>query len=181
MRALRDRSDLFEDGGNVIVGRATASASIPRRSTSPVVPRGDHLAVHLTGTDFMEPLHEPALDELRPYWAVALESESPTLYRGEYLAGQLLQDAAAGHGLSTDALQRAALDSDALGKLVRTYAAPRYRDGYEKGIHDFDAAKLLQLLLSLRARRRPADPSSGLARWRCRTGLRWRRLRARVA
>ncbi len=151
VRALRDRSELFEDGGNVIKLGPRHRFSVNTQTLDlTLLPRGDHLAVHLTGTDFMEPLHDAALAELQPYWAVTLESESPTLYRGEYLAGQLLQDAAAGReGLSTDTLQRAALDGEALGKLVRDYAAPRYRDGYEKGIHDHDAAKLLQLLLSL--------------------------------
>ena len=151
MRSLRDRSDLFEDGGNVIKLGPRHRFSVNTQALDlTLLPRGDHLAVHLTGTDFMEPLQDAALAELQPYWSVTLESESPTLYRSEYLAGQVLQDAAAGReGLSLDALQRAALDSEALNKLVRDYAAPRYRDGYEKGIHDHDAARLLQLVLGL--------------------------------
>ena len=151
VRALRDRSDLFEDGGNVIKLGPRHRFSVNTQALDlTLLPRGDHLAVHLTGTDFMEPLQDAALAELQPYWSVTLESESPTLYRSEYLAGQVLQDAAAGReGLSLDALQRAALDSEALNKLVRDYAAPRYRDGYEKGIHDHDAARLLQLVLGL--------------------------------
>ena len=93
------------------------------RVTLPVT-HPDPAHLHLTGTDFMEPLQDAALAELQPYWSVTLESESPTLYRSEYLAGQVLQDAAAGReGLSLDALQRAALDSEALNKLVRDYAA----------------------------------------------------------
>jgi len=32
-------------------------------------------------------------------------------------------------------------------KLVRDYAAPLYKEGYEKGIHDHDAAKLLKELV----------------------------------
>ena len=132
VRALRDRSDLFEDGGNVIKLGPRHRFSVNTQALDlTLLPRGDHLAVHLTGTDFMEPLQDAALAELQPYWSVTLESESPTLYRSEYLAGQVLQDAAAGReGLSLDALQRAALDSEALNKLVRYYAAPRYRDGY---------------------------------------------------
>ena len=55
-----------------------------------LLPRGDTLAIHLTGTDFLETLHDPELDALKPFWPVTLDSESPTLYRGEYLAGSLL-------------------------------------------------------------------------------------------
>src|SRR5690606_30005155 len=42
-----------------------------------------------------------------------------------------------------------ALDPEALAGAVREYAAARYRDGYEKGIHDHDAALILHTLLAL--------------------------------
>ncbi|QNN47065.1 DNA repair ATPase [Thermomonas brevis] len=151
VRALRDRSELFEDGGNVIKLGPRHRFSV---NTQPLdltlLPRGDHLALHLTGTDYMERVDDPALDALKPFWQVTLESESPELYRGEYLAGLML-DAAMQHrdGLTLPALQQLALDPDALAKAVRDFAAPRYRDGYEKGIHDFDAALLLRSLLAL--------------------------------
>jgi len=84
VRGLRDRSDLFEDAGNVIRLGPRHRFSV---NTQPLdltlIPRGDTLAVHLTGTDYLEPLQEPALEALRAYWDVTLESESPTLYRGE--------------------------------------------------------------------------------------------------
>ena len=109
VRALRDRSDLFEDGGNVIRLGPRHRFSV---NTQPLdltlIPRGDTLAVHLTGTDYLEPLHEPSLDALRAYWNVSLESESPSLYRGEYLACRLLDDALAGEGgLRVQALEHA--------------------------------------------------------------------------
>lgn len=152
VRGLRDRSDLFEDAGNVIRLGPRHRFSV---NTQPLdltlIPRGDTLAVHLTGTDYLEPLQEPALDALRAYWNVTLESESPTLYRGEYLACRLLQDAiAGGGGLSMQGLEHALADPEALDRIVRDYAAPRYRDGYEKGIHDHDAAAILRAYLPLR-------------------------------
>ena len=151
VRALRDRSDLFEDGGNVIKLGPRHRFSV---NTQPLdltlLPRGDQLAVHLTGTDFMEPIDNPELAALKPFWSIALESESPEMYRGEYLAGQML-DAAIGQreGLSLADLLQLAQDPVALAKAVRDYAAPRYRDGYEKGIHDHDAALILRALLTL--------------------------------
>ena len=151
VRALRDRNDLFEDGGNVIKLGPRHRFSV---NTQPLdltlLPRGDQLAVHLTGTDFMEPIDNPALAALKPFWSISLESESPDLYRGEYLAGQML-DAAIDQreGLTLAGLQQLAQDPAALDKAVREYAAPRYRDGYEKGIHDHDAALILKALLTL--------------------------------
>ena len=55
----------------------------------PSAPR-DQLYLHLTGTDFLEPLANAELEALKPFWQVALESESGQLYRGEYLAGEVL-------------------------------------------------------------------------------------------
>ncbi|MGE8212451.1 MAG: DNA repair ATPase [Stenotrophomonas sp.] len=150
VRALRDRTDLFEGGGNVIrLGRHRFSVNTQPLDLT-ILPRGDGLAVHLTGTDYYETLVDPELEALRAYWPVTLDSESPSLYRGEYLAGLLL-DAAINNrdGLSVELLLREAAQPEALAKRVRDFAAPRYREGYEKGIHDHDASLILQALLPL--------------------------------
>lgn len=151
VRALRDRRDLFEEGGNVIKLGPRHRFSVNTQALDlTLLPRGDMLALHLTGTDYMEPIEDPALDALKAFWTVALESESPALYRGEYLAGQMLEAALAGRdGLAFPALQHLALDPEKLAGAVRDYAASRYRDGYEKGIHDHDAALILRTLLAL--------------------------------
>jgi len=150
VRALRDRTDLFEGGGNVIrLGRHRFSVNTQPLDLT-ILPRGDGLAVHLTGTDYYETIVDPELEALRAYWPVTLDSESPSLYRGEYLAGLLL-DAAINNrdGLSVELLLREAAQPEALAKRVRDFAAPRYREGYEKGIHDHDASLILQALLPL--------------------------------
>ncbi len=151
VRSLRDRSDLFEDGGQVIRLGPRHRFSV---NTQPldltILPRGDGLSVHLTGTDYYEAIHDPELDALRDWWQVGLDSESPALYRGEYLAGLILDAALHGRdGLDSAQLDRAVSEPEALDRLVRDFAAPRYREGYEKGIHDHDAALLLRALLPL--------------------------------
>ncbi|WP_202843693.1 DNA repair ATPase [Luteimonas saliphila] len=151
VRALRDRSDLFEDGGHVIRLGPRHRFSV---NTQPLdltlLPRGDAMALHLTGTDYYEALQDPALDGVRDWWQVSLDSESPALYRAEYLAGLILDAAVHGReGLELAALEHALADPAALDGLVRDFAAPRYREGYEKGIHDHDAAALLRALVPL--------------------------------
>ena len=47
---------------------------------------------------------------------------------------------------------------DELARAIRDFAAPRYKEGYEKGIHDHDAAAILVRLLPLRE-------SAGLLRY----------------
>ncbi|MEG2804353.1 DNA repair ATPase [Stenotrophomonas sp.] len=152
VRALRDRSDLFEAGGNVVRLGPRHRFSV---NTQPldltILPRGDELAIHLTGTDFLEALHDPELAELKPYWQLSLDSESDTLYRGEYLAGSVLRAAVEGReGLDLATLEHEAAAPDALERAVRDFAAPRYREGYERGIHDHDASLILRALLPLR-------------------------------
>jgi hypothetical protein len=151
VRQLRDRSDLYEAGGNVVRLGPRHRFSV---NTQPldltILPRGDTLAIHLTGTDFLETLHDDELATLKPYWQVMLDSESETLYRGEYLAGSLLQAALEGRdGLDLPHLLHDAAEPEALDRTVRDFAAPRYREGYERGIHDHDAAVILRALLPL--------------------------------
>lgn len=149
-RALRDRSELFEDGGDIIrLGRHRFSVNTQELDLT-LLPRGDHLVLHLTGTDYLEPLQDDELDSLREYWSATLASESPQLYRGEYLAGEILAAARARReGLTLDLLRQQLALPEELARTVRTFAAPRYRDGYEKGIHDHDATLILQAILPL--------------------------------
>ncbi len=151
VRGLRDRSDLFEQGGQVIrLGPRHRFSVNTQELDLTLLPRGDTLQLHLTGTDYFEPLHDPRLDAARAFWGVPIGSESPALYRGEYLAGLVLDAAQRGSdGLSMDRLRQELARTDVLARTVRDFAAPRYRDGYENGIHDHDAARIVQALLPL--------------------------------
>lgn len=152
VRALRDRSELFEAGGDVIkLGPRHRFSVNSQELDLTLMPRGETLHLHLTGTDFFEPIADAELDAARAYWGVSLDSESPQLYRGEYLAGLAIEAAQAQReGLSLDLLRQQLSQPEALAKTLRDFAAPRYREGYEKGIHDHDAALILQALLPLR-------------------------------
>jgi len=152
MRALRDKTELFEEGGNVIrLGPRHRFSVNTQELDLTLLPRGDQLYLHLTGTDFLEPLQNAELEKLRDYWQVGLESESPDLYRAEYLAGLVLAAAEAGeNGLTLDLLKAQLAQPETLVRTIRDFAAPRYREGYEKGIHDHDAALILARLLPLK-------------------------------
>ncbi len=152
VRALRDRSDLFEEGGNVIkLGPRHRFSVNTQELDLTLLPRGEGLSLHLTGTDYFAPVEDPAFEALRPYWHSGLASESAQLYRAEYLAGEALAAAEAGHdGLTLDLLRQQSKQPESLIKTIRDFASSRYRDGYEKGIHDHDAALLIAALLPLR-------------------------------
>jgi hypothetical protein len=149
LRSLRDKTDIYEDGGNVIKLGPRHKFSVNTQELDlTIVPRNGELNIHLTGTDYFEQLIRNDLLELRPFWEMAIESESPEVYRSEYLVALILQAADNNtDGLNNELLKNSLLDSSKLSRLVRDFANPRYKEGYEKGIHDQDAVLLLQTLL----------------------------------
>ena len=152
VRAQRDRSDLFEAGTEIIrLGNHRFSVNTQSLEAT-LLPRDGTMTLHLTGTGFYDPVRDDALLEAKDLWEQSLISESPEVYRGEYLAGSLLLAAEEGRdGLSMRILQDASLQEGGLSKWVRELAAKRYDEGYERGIHDEDAARILEKLLAMRA------------------------------
>ncbi|WP_079159548.1 DNA repair ATPase [Streptomyces griseus] len=140
-RALRDRGELYTDGGSAIrLGRHRFAVNTQPLDLT-LVPHGDGLAFALTGTDYRAPVGDPAFAATRPYWDQVLPSESRDVSRAEHLATRLLEE----HG------------ADTLGKVgdlaafVREAAAAAYDEGYERGVHDEDATAVLTVLLRLHA------------------------------
>lgn len=158
LRALRDRSDLYEEGERVLrLGRHKFSVNAQPLELT-MLPRDGQMHLHLTGTGFFEPIDDAVLNDNRDLWDQSFVSESPEVYRGEYLAATLLRQAEEGTGgWSVAKLQEAAL-SDSLRELVRQAAAERYDEGYDRGVHDEDASRILERLLAMRA-------SAGLLRF----------------
>ena len=169
-KSLKDKSDLFEDGGQIIkLGKHRFSVNTqPLDLTLLSRQQSDGkrvLNLHLTGTDYYEVLNNAELNALRPYWDMNIASESDTVYRAEYLAYSIIESAKnSQEGLTEARLYQAYdatvitlnvngdIDNDSpLSKLVKAYATPRYQLGYDKGIHDHDATLLLmQILPTLR-------------------------------
>ena len=139
VRQLKDRSELFVGGDNVIkFGRHHFSVNQQDLDLSIVQREGDQY-LHLTGTNFFEKIDDPAFLATRPVWNMSVVSESDQVYRGEYLAYVMLSspplEGAGGRTLTLDDVQ--------------SFMATRYTEGYIKGIHDHDAALILQQLQEL--------------------------------
>ncbi|MFF3970318.1 DNA repair ATPase [Streptomyces rubiginosohelvolus] len=142
-RALRDRTELYADGGSVIkLGRHRFAVNTQPFDLT-LVPSGESLVFALTGTDYRAPVTDPAFTAARPYWEQLLPSENAAVYRAEHLAARLLDE----HGAS----RLAALPDAELAKLVRESAAEAYDEGYTRGVHDEDATAILGALLRLHA------------------------------
>lgn len=153
LRSVRDRADIFEDGGQVIrLGRHRFSVNQQELDLT-LIPRDDDIMLHLTGTQYYERLDEPELEALRSYWNMSQPSESGEVYRAEYLAFLVMNELSRGEAPSVNVA-----DADELTDHIRRFASPRYREGYEKGIHDHDAARIVSTLW-------PAMQSAGLLRF----------------
>lgn len=138
-RQLKDRQDLYEDGGDVIrLGKQRFAVNTQPLDLTTVL-RGGELCLHLTGTQYFERLDEPALVDARDLWDQELVSENRDVYRGEYLAVELFE-AARERGETVDA-------NTVTAEWLRGRADGRYDEGYAKGVHDHDAAIILKRLV----------------------------------
>jgi hypothetical protein len=152
LRALRDRLDLYEDGDSLIkLGRHRFTVNTQPLELT-LVPRDGDMALHLSGTDYYETITDAAFLQTRPYWAQDLISETEEVYRGEFLAASLFFAAEAGAGgLSVARLLDDTRGEGGLLARVRAHAQERYDEGYERGVHDADAALILEKLLDMQA------------------------------
>ncbi|MFV2061629.1 MAG: DNA repair ATPase, partial [Gammaproteobacteria bacterium] len=151
IRAQRDKQDIFESGGSVIkLGRHRFSVATQTVDLT-IVPKDDALSLHLTGTDYFDPIEDEKLLNLQSYWNQSLISETNEVYRSEFLAASILSAAESQQEqLDMELLNQANKTENELLTVVKKFAATRYQEGYEKGIHDYDAVKILQVLLSIR-------------------------------
>ena len=154
LRGLRDELELFSEGDDLIkLGKHRFSVN--RQSLElTMVPRSDggqlRMALHLSGTDFYEPIDDEAFEATRPFWDQTVVSETDDVYRAEYLAAEILGAAREGRSELTLARLREHQREGTLGEVTRAFAQDRYDEGYDRGIHDADAALILDKIVLLR-------------------------------
>ncbi|MFT7631653.1 MAG: hypothetical protein ACI87E_002692 [Mariniblastus sp.] len=156
VRQLRDKNELFVDGQNIIqFGKHKFSVNTQPLDLTTVIKDGD-MYFHLSGTNYFEPVLNPDLIVTKPVWDQPVVSENRDVYRAEYLAFLILQAANDGELESTETLKKKTPED--LLETIQTFMAPRYAEGYVKGVHDHDAELILQMLLEL-------DSSLGLLKY----------------
>ena len=170
VRQLKDRQDLFVDGQQVIrLGEYKFSVNIQPLELTTVV-RDDQMMLHLSGTNFYEVLDDPKLNKTRGVWKQEVVSENRQVYRAEYLSHVMLSETVSQLD-SADTLHRWAVSPlDELQAEISRFMSPRYEESYSKGVHDHDAARLLQALTRLHTgigllRYRPEDRSAARLFW----------------
>jgi hypothetical protein len=151
IRQLKDKNELFSDGGNLIrMGKHSFSVNTQPLDLT-LVYRNGAMYYHLTGTNFYEKVENSDFEALKDLWEQSLPSENSQVYRAEYLAYLILQQALQSKG-GADGVptvdELALLTQAELQAMIAKFMAPRYSEGYIKGVHDNDAALILHTLLS---------------------------------
>jgi len=150
VRALRDKTDIYSaDGSLVKIGEHQFSVNRQKLELT-LLPRDENMVVHISGSEYFETLAPELFADTEYLWQQELISESSHVYRGEYLAASLLFDAEASGPAALKKFYDA-VKTNTLVDVVRKATEPRYQEGYDKGVHDADAALILTQLLSLRA------------------------------
>lgn len=171
VRQLKDRKELFVDGKDIIqFGNHRFSVNRQELELS-IVPHDDHMCLHLTGTNFFESVADERFLATEEVWDQEVVSENREVYRAEYLAWQVLQafeNGDAPEGMSVESFLEAKSE-ERLG-YVQRLMAPRYSEGYTKGVHDHDCAQILDPLLRMHAgmgllRFPPEERALGLVAW----------------
>ncbi len=162
VRQLKDRQELFTGGPNVIqLGRHQFNTNTQPLELT-VVNRDGVQHVHLTSTKYFEPVTDDAFLATRDVWEQEVISENAQVYRAEYLAWQMLKAAESGaffslspsggegrgEGAARTLADALSLNDETRLAAVQHFMQARYAEGYMKGIHDLDAARVFHTLLS---------------------------------
>lgn len=149
VRQLRDKNELFVDGQNIIqFGKHKFSVNTQPLDLTTVI-KDSQMFFHLSGTNYFEPVLNEQLLATTDVWDQQVVSENKDVYRAEYLAYKMLRASEDGEIVpKTELLKQS---DEELLETIRTFMAPRYSEGYVKGVHDHDAELILRPLLELDA------------------------------
>jgi hypothetical protein len=158
VRQLKDRQELFVGGQDVIkLGKHHFNINTQPLELT-VVNRDGVQHVHLTSTKYFEAITDEAFLATRDVWDQEVVSENRDVYRAEYLAWQMLkslnccsrgrESAQTSNGESQRRLTSAATTEEERLAFVQEFMGARYQEGYTKGIHDLDGAKIFHALLT---------------------------------
>ncbi|QUI25625.1 DNA repair ATPase [Vallitalea pronyensis] len=147
IRQLKDKQELYVSGENVIkLGQHHFSVNTKAIDLS-IVQKDDGLYYHITGTDFWDKVVHEDIDNYQHVFSQSVVSENRDVYRAEYLAYLVFEGARQLELESLDVLY--GRTETQLVEVIQKFMEPRYQEGYTKGVHDQDGAKILKALLDL--------------------------------
>ncbi|MEO1654490.1 MAG: AAA family ATPase, partial [Bacteroidota bacterium] len=161
VRQLKDRQEMFVGGEDVIkFGRHHFSVNVQNLDLT-ILQRDENMYYHLTGTNFFQEIESDDFLATREVWSQEVLSENTLVYRAEYLAYKIYQEATShvahngkSNGQSSEKLipdisRLAEIEEEELQALIQKFMSSRYQEAYVKGVHDQDALKILKGLIEL--------------------------------
>ncbi len=153
IRQLKDKTELYVDGENIIKFGTHHFSVNTQPCELTMVYKDEHMYFHLTGTNFYEKVKSTEFYQYKDLWNQSIPSENREVYRAEYLAYKVFEKCQADFNGNIFSLS----EEDVLSA-IRDFMAQRYNEGYVKGVHDLDAAILINELIEL-------SKSAGLLRF----------------
>lgn len=137
LRILKDRTELFVDGENIIALGTYKFAVNKQTLDLTVVRRDNKLFYHLTGTSFLYPMPENEIIRYQDIWEQEVVSENNIVYKAEYLAFQAFEE------------KRKTIGAFDAKTFIAQKVEQNYSESYMKGVHDFDAQQIYDKLINL--------------------------------
>jgi MoxR-like ATPase len=139
LRNLKDKTDLFVDGQNIIALGTYKFAVNKQVLDLTIIRRNENLFYHLLGTSFYKQVSDESLYQHKAIWEQELISENTEVYRSEYLAYQTYLE-------SLQHNEQWSYENFLNDRTERDYGA-----AYLKGVHNTDAAAIYLGLKKLQA------------------------------
>ncbi len=136
LRILKDKSELFVDGENIIALGNHKFAVNKQSLDLTVVRRDDRLLYHLTGTNFYHEMQDGDINRYRDIWEQEVVSENNLVYRAEYLAYLAFNESLKSKDFN-------------LKQFISGRVEQSYSESYMKGVHDADAITIFEKLTSI--------------------------------
>jgi hypothetical protein len=133
LRILRDKSELFVEGENIIkLGKNNFTVNNQRLGLT-LIRRQDELYYHLTGTSFYQKVTAQEINTFRDIWEQEIISENKLVYRAEYLAYKTFIASQSEENFNAE-------------KFINQTVEQNYAESYIKGVHNFDALQIYEQL-----------------------------------
>ena len=140
LRQLKDKNELFVEGENVIkLGNHAFNVSTQNVGLTMVL-KNNEMFYHITGTGFFEKVKSETFNDTQHFWNQMIVSETENIYKAEFLTYQIVIH-------TKDLNDLVNLKNDKLIEHIQDFMSSRFEEGYVKGVHDNDTAKILSQYL----------------------------------
>lgn len=142
IKQLNDKKDLFLDENTIKFGNNHFLVNKQKPELS-LLKKEDGFYFHISGSDFWEKVSEKEFINYQTVWEQKVISENEDVYRGEFLAYNIIKKYQENNNLEKLYKQ----DQKTLDKIIKEYIQDNSNEYYTKGVHDHDGQKILSAVV----------------------------------